>query len=521
MQPRRSLVILTTGAPLAAAVREGADFGGDGERSGHIPVGDGAPNLRKERMMETDKLFIGGRWVPSAGRETLPVVNPATEEAEGTVPSGTPEDVDRAVAAAVAAFPSWSARSREDRLAVLERLHERFLAASRAISEATTAEMGAPITLATKTLTAGAAEFLAATISLARAYPYERREGNSLIVREAYGVVGAVTPWNNPIYMMLMKVAPAIAAGCTVVHKPAEGSSLSCYVVARLLDEAGLDAGAYNLVTGLGSTVGDALDRHADLDLISFTGSTSAGRKVAELAAKTPKRAVLELGGKSACLVLEDANVEHAVEQCMKSAFNNAGQMCGAWTRLIVPRRWITRATDKAVAVADTFIIGDPRNPETTLGPLANERQFRTVLDYVRTGIDEGARLACGGTEKPAGLDRGYYVRPTIFSDVRNDMRIAREEIFGPVLCVIPHDGDDDGVRIANDSVYGLRGAVFSGDPSRAARAARRIRAGQVDINGYKMSVAAPFGGYKLSGYGRCQGQAGYEEFLQIKSIQL
>jgi acyl-CoA reductase-like NAD-dependent aldehyde dehydrogenase len=471
--------------------------------------------------LDTDKLFIGGEWVSSGGGETLPVVNPATEEEEGTIPSGTPGDIDRAVAAAVSAFRSWSARPLEERLAVLERAHEKFVAASDEIAAATTREMGAPIGLATHTLTAGAAEFLAATIALARSYPYEYREGSSLVIREAYGVVGAVTPWNNPIYMMLMKAAPAIAAGCTVVHKPAEGSSLSCYIVARLLQEAGLEPGVYNLVTGRGSTVGDALDRHPDLDLVSFTGSTPAGRKVAELAAATPKRVVLELGGKSACLVLDDADIDDAVEQCMKSAFNNAGQMCGAWTRLVVPRRWLARATETAVAVASSFVVGDPRDPRTTLGPLANERQYRTVSDYIRLGIDEGAHLACGGPGKPAGLQRGYYVQPTIFSDVQNDMRIAQEEIFGPVLCIIGHDGDDHAVAIANDSDYGLRGAVFSGDPTRAERAARRIRAGQVDINGYKMSVSTPFGGYKLSGYGRCQGQHGYEEFLQVKSIQL
>jgi acyl-CoA reductase-like NAD-dependent aldehyde dehydrogenase len=471
--------------------------------------------------METDQLFIGGKWVSSTGRETLPIVNPASEEVEGAFPSATREDVERAVAAAVVAFPSWSARPREDRLSVLERAHQKFVAAQGEIAAATTKEMGAPITLATHTLTAGAAEFLAATIALARSYPYEQREGTSLIVREAYGVVGAVTPWNNPIYMMLMKVAPAIAAGCTVVHKPAESSSLSCYIVARLLQEAGLEPGVYNLVTGRGSTVGDAIDQHPDLDLVSFTGSTPAGRKVAELAAKTPKRVVLELGGKSACVVLDDAELDVAVEHCLRSAFNNAGQMCGAWTRLIVPRPWLARATEQAVAIARALVVGDPRDPKTTLGPLANERQYRTVTDYIRIGVDEGARLVCGGTGKPKGLDRGYYVQPTIFSDVQNGMRIAREEIFGPVLCIIAHDGDDDAVAIANDSDYGLRGAVFSVDPSRAERAARRIRAGQVDINGYKMSVSTPFGGYKLSGYGRCQGRHGYEEFLQIKSIQL
>jgi aldehyde dehydrogenase (NAD+) len=334
-------------------------------------------------------------------------------------------------------------------------------------------------------------------------------------------MVGAITPWNNPLYMMFLKVMPALAAGCTVVHKPSESSPLSALLVTELLHEIGLPRGVYNLITGKGSVVGAAISAHRDIDLVSFTGSTGAGSQVAAQSAKAVKRAVLELGGKSANIVLDDADLALAVDCGMRSAFNNAGQMCGAWTRLVVPRSRMAEVTSMAVSIAKTYVVGDPLDPRTTIGPIASAKQRHSILEFIRSGITEGATLALGGPDAPKGLTRGYYVQPTIFTNVDNAMTIAQEEIFGPVLSIIPHDGDEHAIAIANDSKYGLRGAVFSKDDERALRVARRIRTGEVDINGYKLTIDIPFGGYKQSGYGRCQGRFGFEEFLQIKSIQL
>ncbi|MBV9836490.1 MAG: aldehyde dehydrogenase family protein [Solirubrobacterales bacterium] len=468
-----------------------------------------------------EQLYIDGQWVSPSGTETIEVVDPSTEEVLATVPAASERDVDRAARAAARAFPAWAALSPDERCAYLDRLGEQYAAQSEKLARTITAEMGAPITQCRQVHTGIPGEVIGQTARLAREYEYTTRMGESLIVREAYGVLGAITPWNNPIYMMFLKALPAIAAGCTVVHKPAEASPLSAQLVCEILDAIELPAGVYNLVTGTGKVAGSAISRHPAVELVSFTGSTGAGAHVAADAAAGVKPVVLELGGKSANVILDDADLDRAVQAGMQSAFNNAGQMCGAWTRMVVPRARLDEVTERAVAIAEGYVVGDPRDEATTIGPIVSAAQRDSIVTYIRSGIDQGATLACGGPEPPKGLERGFYVRPTIFTEVGNAMKIAQEEIFGPVLAIIPHDGDEDAVRIANDSIYGLRGAVFSADPGRALAVAKRMRTGEVDINGYKLTIDIPFGGYKKSGYGRCQGRFGFEEFLQIKSIQL
>ena len=471
--------------------------------------------------VDKHKIYVDGAWVASTNSETIPVINPATEEVVVETASGSTADVDKAADAAQRAFAGWAARPLAERCDYLNRFHELYLSRSEEIANAITTEMGAPITLSRKVHTGISGDVITDTVRVAEEFIYSEQLGESLIEREAYGVVGAITPWNNPLYMMFLKVMPALAAGCTVVHKPAEASPISAHFVTEMLHEIGLPKGVFNLVTGTGTVVGAAISASPLIDLVSFTGSTGAGSKVAEQAAKSVKRAVLELGGKSANIVLEDADFDLAVESGMQSAFNNTGQMCGAWTRMIVPRNRIGEVTERCVAIAKHYVTGDPLDPETTIGPIVSAKQRDSIVGFIQAGIAQGAALALGGPERPRGLSRGFYVQPTIFTNVDNAMTIAQEEIFGPVLSIIPHDGEEDAVRIANDSKYGLRGAVFSRDEARALTVARRLRTGEVDINGYKLTIQIPFGGYKQSGYGRCQGRFGYEEFLQIKSIQL
>ncbi|MEC3919890.1 aldehyde dehydrogenase family protein [Nocardia sp. CDC160] len=471
-------------------------------------------------MLIRDDVFIGGKWVPAGGGRR-DIVNPATEEVVARVRDGAAADARHAVEAAREAFESWSSTPLGQRLAVLRRALAIFGKRGEELARTVTAEVGTPITAARTTSVGGAERLLAETVDIAGGYTFETRDGPSLIRREPVGVVAAISPWNQPLYLAMVKIAPALAAGCTVVHKPGESSPLSAYLLTEILDAAGVPAGVFNMVPGTGAEVGEVLDTHPAVDMVDFTGSTAAGRRVAELAALTLKRLVLELGGKSAAVLLDDADLEHAVSESVHSCLNNAGQMCGAWTRMLVPRNRIDEATDLAVAAVAQYRQGDPADESTTLGPLANAAQYDRVRDYIRAGLREDATLVTGGLDRPPTLDRGYYVRPTVFTHVRNDMRIAREEIFGPVLSLIPHDGDDDAVALANDSDYGLRGAVFSADPDRALAVARRLRTGQVDINAYKMNPRAPFGGFKQSGLGRCQGIPGFEEFLELKAIQL
>ncbi len=468
-----------------------------------------------------DRIYIGGEWVESSGSGTLEVVNSSTEQVMGTIPEGTAEDVDRAVAAARAAFESWSQTSVDERTMWLQRIAEALGARMEEIAALIAAEVGMPIKLAHMIQAGLPTMDFGSMPQLMAETAWEEEVGNSLIVREPVGVVGAITPWNYPLHQISAKVAPALAAGCTVVLKPSEVAPLNAFLLADVLDEIGLPAGVFNLVTGVGPVVGEAIAAHPGIDMVSFTGSTAAGRRVSEVAAGTVKRVALELGGKSPNVILEDAPLQEAIVDGVSKCYLNSGQTCSALTRMLVPRSRLPEAEAIAAAVAEHFKPGDPFDMETTLGPLVSEAQRERVRGYIRKGTEEGAKLVAGGEEPPEGLERGYFVRPTIFSEVTPDMTIAQEEIFGPVLSIMPYDDEEDAVRIANDTVYGLAGGVWSGDEEHAKAVARRIRTGQVEINGGAFNPLAPFGGYKQSGHGRELGRFGLEEFLQVKSMQL
>jgi len=471
-------------------------------------------------MRAHEQLYVGGKWVAPSGRGTIDVIDAATEEPIGRIPSGNEEDVDRAVQAAARAFPQWAATPVADRARFLERIKEGLAARAEEIATTISAEVGSPITMA-KTVQAGLPVAVTGSFAaLVREFPFEERIGNSLVVREPVGVVAAITPWNYPLHQAMGKVAPALAAGCTIVLKPSEVAPLSAFILAQVVHEAGLPPGVFNLVTGLGPPFGEMLVRHPRVDMISLTGSTNAGRRVAELAAPSVKRVALELGGKSATVILEDADFDKAVGVSVSNAFLNGGQTCSAWTRMLVPRARQDQALEVAKRAAAKFKPGDPRSPETRLGPLASAQQRERVRKYIRSGIEQGAQLVVGGPDAPEGLPKGYYVKPTIFAGVKPEMTIAREEIFGPVISVLAYQDEDDAVRIANDTIYGLAGGVWSGDAAHAERVARRMRTGQVDINGGRFNPLAPFGGFKQSGRGRELGKFGLEEFLETKSMQ-
>jgi aldehyde dehydrogenase (NAD+) len=469
----------------------------------------------------TDQLYLGGEWVASAGNHSIPVVNPATEEAIASVPEGTSLDVDRAVRAARLAFPAWAATPVAERARFLRALRDGLAARQAELAATITAEMGAPAKVATNVQTGLPLQVLASYIDLAEAIDETETIGNSLVVREPVGVVAAITPWNYPLHQSIAKIAPALLAGCTVVHKPSEVAPLSAYLFAEIADSVGLPPGVYNLVSGTGDIVGEALAQHPDVDMVSFTGSTRAGRRVSELASVTIKRVALELGGKSANVILSDADIGAAVKVGVANCFLNSGQTCTAWTRMLAPSSHYDEVVGLAVQTAGTYTVGDPTDPATRLGPLASSAQKDRVLGYIDRGVAEGARLVTGGRDRGALPERGYYVAPTVFADVASDATIAQEEIFGPVLSIIRCADEDDAVRIANSTQYGLSGAVWSGDVEHALAVARRLRTGQVDINGARFNPSAPFGGYKQSGNGRELGRYGLDEFLLVKSMQL
>ncbi|HEY7543724.1 MAG TPA: aldehyde dehydrogenase family protein [Blastocatellia bacterium] len=468
-----------------------------------------------------DKLYINGQWVAPSGQNLIEVTNSTTEEVMARIPEGTPADIDRAVSAARAAFVSWSQTDKSERAKYLEAISARLAARRDEIAAIIAAEVGMPLPLATAVQASLPAAVMGSYAKLLSEYSFEEQVANSLVVKEPVGVVGCITPWNYPLHQVVAKVAPALAAGCTVVLKPSEVAPITAFILAEIIDDAALPAGVFNLVTGFGPVVGEALAAHKDVDMISFTGSTRAGKRVSELAAQTVKRVALELGGKSASIILDDADFDRAIASSVGNCYFNSGQTCSAHTRLLVPRSRHDEAVEIARATADKFTLGDPREGKSKLGPLVSATQRERVLGYIKKGIEEGATLVTGGTDKPEGLDKGYFVRPTVFANVRTDMTIAQEEIFGPVLSIIPYESEDDAVRIANDTVYGLAGGVWSKDEERAKKVARRLRTGQVDINGGKFNPMAPFGGYKQSGNGRELGKWGLEEFLETKSIQL
>ncbi len=472
-------------------------------------------------MKHYDKLYIDGAWVPSAGKGRIDVINPSTEEVIATVPEGTAEDVGRAVAAAKKAFECWAQTPVATRIELLKKIAAGLGARMKEIGETISSEVGMPIGLATAIQAGLPVANTNNFATLLESFQFEEQVGSSLVVREPVGVVACITPWNYPLHQIIGKVAPALAAGCTVVLKPSEVAPINAFLLAEVIDQAGVPKGVFNLVTGYGEPVGEAMASHPDVDMVSFTGSTRAGKRVSELAAQTVKRVTLELGGKSANVILEDADLEKAVTKGVGECYLNSGQTCSALTRMLVPRSRHDEAVAIAKRVAESFTVGPAFEASSKLGPLVSETQRERVRSYIEKGVKEGAKLVTGGPEAPENLPKGYFVKPTVFANVRNDMTIAQEEIFGPVLSIIPYDDEEDAVRIANDSIYGLGGSVWSGDAERAKRVARRIRTGQVSINGGGFNPLAPFGGYKQSGHGREFGHHGLEEYLEIKSLQL
>ncbi len=467
-----------------------------------------------------DSLYIDGSWRRATSAETFTVFDSATGEAYGTVPVGTVDEADLAVEAAAAAFYAWSNTSAKERSDYLLRISEKLAERDDDIALVIAHEVGMPLMLSKGIQVGLPTATFADNARRAAEYVWEEEVGNSTLLREPVGVVAAITPWNYPLHQIANKVAAALAAGCTVVLKPSEVAPLNAFLLTDIIDEVGLPHGVFNLVTGLGPVVGEAIVAHPKTDMVSFTGSTRAGKRVMQIASEMVKRVSLELGGKSANVILEDADIAKAVTDGVFKCYLNSGQTCSALTRMVVPRSRLAEVEEAAVAAAAGLQPGDPVTGSSLLGPLASAAQLQRVRDYITTGIDEGARLLCGGVTPPPGLERGYYVQPTVFSDVTNDMTIAREEIFGPVLSIIPYDTEDEAIAIANDSTYGLAGGVWAATDEKAFEVARKIRTGQVEINGGAFNVVAPFGGYKQSGIGRELGSYGFEEFLEVKAVQ-
>lgn len=470
-------------------------------------------------MKNRARFYINGEWVEPSTSQALEVINPATEESIGSVATGSQEDVDKAVAAAKSSFDSYSRTSREERVELLESIIDHYKARSDEIAATISEEMGAPIKLAHSAQVPMGLDHLVATLDVLREFKFEEDLGPSRIMREPVGVCGFITPWNWPMNQIACKVAPALAAGCTMILKPSEIAPFNAILFAEILDAAGVPPGVFNLVNGDGPTVGTALASHPDIDMVSFTGSTRAGIEVARNAAQTVKRVAQELGGKSANILLDDADFREAIPRDVSWLCTNSGQSCIAPSRMLVPESRMEEAAAIAREAAEGVKIGDPNATDTKMGPVVSESQFNRVQGLIQAGIDEGAELVTGGIGRPDGLNVGYYVKPTVFSRVNNEMKIARQEIFGPVLSLIGYADEEDAVRIANDTVYGLSGYISSGDLERAQAIARRIRAGNIYLNGAQPSSEAPFGGYKQSGNGREAGRYGLEEFLEVKAV--
>ena len=471
-------------------------------------------------MKSCKQFYINGEWVdPAEGTNSFEVINPANEEVIGEIALGSAKDVDNAVSAAQEAFKTFSTTSVEERLGLLGKIVEAYQSRYDEVAETISKEMGAPLSLSKAAQAATGLGHFAQTIEILQDFDWEETKGRNIIRKEPIGVVGMITPWNWPINQISCKVAPALAAGCTMVLKPTEIAPLNAILFAEIMDEAGVPAGVFNLVNGDGPTVGEAMSSHPGIDMMSFTGSTRAGISVAKGAADTVKRVSQELGGKSANIILDDADFESAITGGAKHCFNNSGQSCNAPTRMLVPESRHDEAKEIAKKAAESTKVGDPFAEDTGIGPVVSEVQFNKIQGLIEKGIEEGAELVAGGPGKPEGLNAGYYVRPTVFANVNNDMTIAREEIFGPVLSILPYKDEDEALEIANDTEYGLYGYVSSGDVERAKSVANRIRSGSVAINGASADFTAPFGGYKQSGNGREWGPFGFEEFLEVKAV--
>ena len=470
-------------------------------------------------MKDCRQFYIDGKWVSPSETHDLEVINPANEQPIATISLGGAVDVERAVAAAKRAFESYSETDLKDRLALLTRIVEVYRSKMDEMAETISREMGAPISLSRAAQAPAGLAHLTEIVKVLGHFKFEELKGSTLMRKEPIGVCGLITPWNWPMNQIACKVAPALAAGCTMVLKPSELAPLSAYLFAQVLHEAGLPPGVFNLVNGDGSTVGAAISSHPDVAMVSFTGSTRAGVAVASFAAPTVKRVTQELGGKSAYIILDDADLVNAVKDGVQSCFRNSGQSCNAPTRMLVPRSRNAEAVKAAEQAVDATKVGEPFTSGVHIGPLASRAQFEKVQRLISKGIEEGATLVAGGPGRPDGLTKGYFVKPTVFADVRNAMTIAREEIFGPVLCILPYENEDDAVRIANDTPYGLSGFVTSRNIERARRVAKRIRSGNVHINGARVDFGGCFGGYKQSGNGREWGEAGLEEFLELKAV--